>query len=189
MKNLYIVISRTHTTIGWFIRKMTGYQYNHVSVLFNQNLVPLYSYARYHRNHPFYGGFVEESWLRYIQKGKNVQIIVFEIPITKEKYEELYKGIQGMKRDKRRYRYSYVEALNSKFLHRKLKLKDKHTCLSFSIYLLKKAGILKKSEKIFFIEELCCQLKKFPYQKIQIRPRDKYKYSWGEDDYLKEDTY
>lgn len=189
MKNLYIVISRTHTTIGWFIRKMTGYQYNHVSVSFNQNLVPLYSYARYHRNHPFYGGFVEESWLRYIQKGKNVQIIVFEIPITEEKYEELYKGIQGMKRDKRRYRYSYVEALNSKFLHRKLKLKDKHTCLSFSIYLLKKAGILKKSEKIFSIEELCCQLKKFPYQKIQIRPRDKYKYSWGEDDYLKEDTY
>jgi len=168
---------------------MTGYQYNHVSVSFNQNLVPLYSYARYHRNHPFYGGFVEESWLRYIQKGKNVQIIVFEIPITEEKYEELYKGIQGMKRDKRRYRYSYVEALNSKFLHRKLKLKDKHTCLSFSIYLLKKAGILKKSEKIFSIEELCCQLKKFPYQKIQIRPRDKYKYSWGEDDYLKEDTY
>ena len=152
-------------------------------------MVPLYSYARYHRNHPFYGGFVEESWLRYIQKGKNVQIIVFEIPITEEKYEELYKGIQGMKRDKRRYRYSYVEALNSKFLHRKLKLKDKHTCLSFSIYLLKKAGILKKSEKIFSIEELCCQLKKFPYQKIQIRPRDKYKYSWGEDDYLKEDTY
>mgnify|MGYP000893727881 CR=1 FL=1 len=189
MKNLYIVISRTHTTIGWFIRKMTGYQYNHVSVSFNQNLVPLYSYARYHRNHPFYGGFVEESWLRYIQKGKNVQIIVFEIPITEEKYEELYKGIQGMKRDKRRYRYSYVEALNSKFLHQKLKLKDKHTCLSFSIYLLKKAGILKKSEKIFSIEELCCQLKKFPYQKIQIRPRDKYKYSWGEDDYLKEDTY
>lgn len=189
MKNLYIVISRTHTTIGWFIRKMTGYQYNHVSVSFNQNLIPLYSYARYHRNHPFYGGFVEESWLRYIQKGKNVQIIVFEIPITEEKYEELYKGIQGMKRDKRRYRYSYVEALNSKFLHQKLKLKDKHTCLSFSIYLLKKAGILKKSEKIFSIEELCCQLKKFPYQKIQIRPRDKYKYSWGEDDYLKEDTY
>lgn len=185
MKNFYIVISRTYTTIGWFIRKMTGYQYNHVSVSFNQDLVPLYSYARYHQKYPFYGGFVEESWLRYIQKGKNVQIIVFEIPITEEKYEELYKGIQGMKRDKRRYRYSYVEALNSKFLHRKLKLKDKHTCLSFSIYLLKKAGIFKKTEKIFSIEELCCQLKNFPYQKMQIRSRDKYKYSWGEDDYLK----
>lgn len=185
MKNFYIVISRTYTTIGWFIRKMTGYQYNHVSVSFNQDLVPLYSYARYHQKYPFYGGFVEESWLRYIQKGKNVQIIVFEIPITEEKYEELYKDIQVMKQNKRFYRYSYVEALNSKFLRRKLNLKYKYTCLSFSIYLLKKAGIFKKTEKIFSIEELFCQLKNFPYQKMQIRSRDKYKYSWGEDDYLK----
>ena len=62
---IYIVFSSTPTGMGRLIRLATRNQYNHVSLSFESDIQKLYSFARYHRTIPLYGGFVVESVLRY----------------------------------------------------------------------------------------------------------------------------
>ena len=66
-KSIYVIFLQTPFKIGKLIRFVTNYKYNHTSISFSENADVLYSFARYNKNSPFVGGFVEESPLRYIK--------------------------------------------------------------------------------------------------------------------------
>ena len=72
--HLNIVASRTPSFLVQIIRLATKFKHNHVSISLNDDLVPLFSFARYNYNSPFHGGFVEESWLRYLY----IEITIFQ---------------------------------------------------------------------------------------------------------------
>ena len=60
-KYLYVVFSTTPFKIGKFIRFITGYNYNHVSVSLNKDLKKMYSVGRLNPYNTIIGGFVHES--------------------------------------------------------------------------------------------------------------------------------
>ena len=95
-KDIYIMFSSTPSKMGSFIRFMTGNKYNHVSLSFREDLGHLYSFARYYKNTPFVGGFVEESVLRYFLLGsETVRVKICKIPISDEKYSSLFNALNG----------------------------------------------------------------------------------------------
>lgn len=90
-KKLYVMISRTNTKTGNFIRFFTRYDYNHVSLSLDKELKSFVSFARMVQDAPLYGGFVTESLERFLHNGKNSQVKIYEVNITKEKYDNLKK--------------------------------------------------------------------------------------------------
>ena len=82
--HLNIVASRTPSFLVQIIRLATKFKHNHVSISLNDDLVPLFSFARYNYNSPFHGGFVEESWLRYLYRDNDISVSIYSISITKK---------------------------------------------------------------------------------------------------------
>ena len=58
---IYIVMSQTGTILSRILKRITGADYNHVSLGISKELDVMYSFGRKNPYYPFWGGFVEES--------------------------------------------------------------------------------------------------------------------------------
>ena len=130
-KHLYVVFSSTNCGIGRFVRFVTKNFYNHTSVSLDSNLSTLYSFARLHKNAPFYGGFVCESGLRY-QGEPPTKIKVAALPLTDEQYNKATLFFETMKKERNKYLYNLFAAINSPS-HHKVNIPNTFTCVEFAI--------------------------------------------------------
>ncbi len=88
-KPLYVMLSRTDTTMGKVIRLATRYEYNHVSLSLDPQFRNWVSFARYFQDVPLAGGFVTESPERYFSNGGSTEVRVFCVEIPQSKYLRL----------------------------------------------------------------------------------------------------
>lgn len=187
-KPLYIILTKSNTRMGQLIRFFTHYKYNHVSIALNENLQPLYSFARYHSNSPFVGGFVEESWLRYLYANKDVEIKVYKININADDYARIQNTVSGFIDNKHHYKYDIWAAL--KYKHAKASTSDyKFTCLTFAEKILHEANIITDRNRINSIEELGKCLDGFYCKNVIISPDNIEEYQWANDEFYRKDTY
>lgn len=160
-KDIYIILSRTNTKMGKFIRFMTRYNYNHVSISLDDSFKEIYSFSRYYENTPFVGGFVVESILRY--KKSNAQIKIFRIPIDKKTYYELKKYIEFLKIYQKKFIYNTFSAIFSIFKIN-INIKYSYTCIEFAKHLFDNFNILSHSKKDFnSIKNIDNLLSKYKY--------------------------
>lgn len=130
-KKLYVMISRTNTKMGNFIRFFTRYDYNHVSLSLDKELKSLVSFARIVQDAPLYGGFVTESFERFLHNGKNSHVKLYEVDITEEKYNNLKKLFSLADNPDNGLVYNYLDALMTP-VGINIKIKGAYTCLSFA---------------------------------------------------------
>lgn len=134
-KYIYLVFSSTPFKTGRFIRRMTGQQYNHVSLSLDSSLKTLYSFARYYLNTPFYGGFIKENALRYTYNDRFSQIKVYKIEVSDFQFKELVRQLFIMNVNAEAYRYNLFSAAFTPF-HRRIQIENSYTCIEFVVKLL-----------------------------------------------------
>ena len=139
-KNLYVVFSATPYRMGRAIRAVTRFEYNHVSLALSET-GSLYSFARKYGNVPLCGGFVEESPLRYRNRGRRARICVCRIPVTEEQYAAVVHKLNAIKLQKQIYVYNLFSAAVAP-LHRRISLPQSYTCVEFVVALLAEGGVL-----------------------------------------------
>ncbi len=88
-KQLYVMLSRTDTTMGKTIRAVTRYGYNHVSLSLDPQFRIWVSFARYTQGVPLAGGFVLESPERYLSNSGSTEVRIFQVEISKSHYAQL----------------------------------------------------------------------------------------------------
>jgi hypothetical protein len=125
------MISKTNTKMGNFIRFFTRYDYNHVSLSLDKELKSFVSFARIVQDAPLYGGFVTESFERFLHKGKNSLVKIYEVDITNEKYDNLKKLFSLADNPDNGLVYNYLDALMTP-VGINVKIKGAYTCLSFA---------------------------------------------------------
>ena len=160
-KNLYVVFSATPYRMGRAIRMVTRFEYNHVALALSET-GPLYSFARKYGNVPLCGGFVEESPLRYRNRGRRARIFVCRIPVTEEQYAAVVHKLNAIKRQQQRYVYNLYSAAAAP-LHRRIALPRSFTCVEFAVALLAEGGILRSEEtgRFWSISALMARLTPF----------------------------
>ena len=84
----YVAFLSTPYKMGEFIRKMTGFPYNHTAISLSSKMKYLYSFSRHYKNAPFYGGFTKESVLRYRKKDNFAKIKICAVPVSEENYQK-----------------------------------------------------------------------------------------------------
>lgn len=183
-KYLYIVFSVTPYKIGKFIRFVTRFSYNHVSVGLTSDLKKLYSFARFFKNAPLYGGFTEESVLRFENKGKHAAIKVCAIPVDDEQYNQIDTLIKSIKARRSNYVYNIISAIFTP-VKKRVFIPYSFTCAEFVVELLSNFNSdLKINPHSFYsIEDLSMLLNKYkiyegsslPYAEAAV---------WGDDLFL-----
>ena len=134
-RSLYIMLSRTDTRMGRFIRTCSNYPYNHVSLTLDPTFRTWYSFARYHHNAPFYSGFIREPVERFLADKENISVRVFRIEIPVERARRIEQLCLQAGRPETRLMYNYFDAAVS-VLGKKIAIAGAYTCLSFACAIL-----------------------------------------------------
>ena len=127
---VYIVFSATPTGMGRLIRLATRNQYNHVSLSFEADIQKLYSFARYHRTIPLYGGFVVESVLRYGALAGRSRVKICRLTVEEPYFTYLRNHLDRLWNEREEYIYNTPAALAS-LARLRADIPRAYTCASF----------------------------------------------------------
>lgn len=127
---LYIMISRTDTGVGKLIRKVTGFPYNHVSMTLDPTFRNWVSFARYMKPTPLYGGFIVEPVERFLAKGERIDVRIFSVTVSTEKYRRLQSLFALAGKEDPRLKYNLF-ALVTLSIGIDLPIRGAYTCLGF----------------------------------------------------------
>ena len=150
-QKLYLIFSVTPFKTGTFIRAMTHWQYNHVAVAFDKDLKEMYTFARYYRSVPLYGGFVRDSKERYIYKKKTAYVKICEVPVSEEGYRLVKDYIDAI--NPAEYIYNIFSAITVP-LKKRVLIRNAFTCAEFAIQILSMAGTEIERDRFYAIDEL-----------------------------------
>ena len=130
-KYLYVMISSTDTGMARFIRTFSRSSYNHVSMTLDPTLRNWWSFARYHQDAPFYGGFIKEPVERFYGNTGDAHVRIFRIEITQERSRRIQHLFVQAGRKETRLIYNYFDAIAS-VVNQKIAIAGSYTCLSFA---------------------------------------------------------
>ncbi len=110
MKDVYIVLSRSHTILARAIRIFTKKYYNHTSVSFDLSLEPFYSFGRRNPKYMFPAGFIIEG----VRSGffglhPDTKICVLKTQVTDEEYDLMQKRLQPFIKEPLKYKYGVLQ--------------------------------------------------------------------------------
>ena len=139
-ENIYIVITQTGTILSRILKRITGADYNHVSLGVSKELDVMYSFGRKNPYCAFWGGFVVESrHFGTFKRFKNTEALVLELNVG-EKRDEISKFVTEFESNKRKYHYNYLGLI---FAYFKIFIKRKNYfyCSEFVRFVLEEFGI------------------------------------------------
>ena len=140
-KELYILLSRTHTIPSKIIRVLNPMPYAHASIAFDENLSEMYSFARKKVHYPFYCGLIDEDITKGVfGRKKSTECLVLRLPVSKEVYQKAHDYVEGFKARRRMYGYNYLGVLAVKF-HLAFDRKYAFFCTQFVEKVLQVSGI------------------------------------------------
>lgn len=158
----YVAFLSTPYKMGEFIRKMTGFPYNHTAISLSPKMKYLYSFSRHYKNAPFYGGFTKESVLRYRKKDIFARIKICAVPVSEENYQKAKKRLEFFANHSEEYIYNMISAACFPFKTR-VKIKNSFTCVEFVLSMLEKYAEIPvlKNKKFCSIKELSALLEDY----------------------------
>ena len=151
----YVAFLSTPYKMGKFIRKMTGFPYNHTAISLSPKMKYLYSFSRHYKNAPFYGGFTKESVLRYRKNDNFARIKICAVPVSEENYQKAKKRLEFFANHSEEHIYNMISAACFPFKTR-VKIKNSFTCVEFVLSMLEKYSEVPvlKNKKFCSIKEL-----------------------------------
>ena len=162
MKDVYIVFSATPYKMGKFIRTFTRGEFNHASIMFDENMCEAYSFGRRHIDTPFYGGIIKDSVSRYVSKNgkKRAYINICKIQVEDDRYYEALNTAKDMFANKDDYVYNLLSAGHS-VAGKRIFIKDSYTCVEFCVFLLSMMTDNVKKDGFYSVTDLYAVYKDF----------------------------
>lgn len=139
LRPVYVVFSHTNTRFGKLIRIATRGEYNHVSLALRRDLCRMYSFARYKKDAPFWGGFVTETPARFLDGG-DVKIKVARLLLPEQEYSGLIRRLDDFARRDRDMLYNHIGAAAS-FFKRRIHIRGCYICFEFVAETLGYSGV------------------------------------------------
>lgn len=150
---IYIIFSSTPLKIGKFIRFVTSNKYNHVSISLDSSLQTMYSFCRYYKSTPLYGGFVKEYSSRHKNKDKLSNIKVCEIILNDKKYHCIKEYLNSMENSQDKYIYNLFSAMFVPF-RKRIFIPYSFTCVEFVVNTFSKIDDKIIKDKFYSIQDL-----------------------------------
>ncbi len=141
MKDVYILLTQTGSSISGVLKTLTHAPYNHSSLCMDSELTEMYSFGRFYLYFPFYAGFVKENRETHMYKRfKNTTCRVLRLHVEDEQYEVLSDLLNEYKRKSDVLRYDNLGLL-LRAMGFRWDRSEKYTCSQFVGEVLLRSGI------------------------------------------------
>lgn len=184
---IYIVFSATPTGMGRLIRLVTQYHYNHVSISLSGDIRRMYSFARYHRTIPLYGGLVSESILRYDSFAGSARVKICRLPVEELRLTYLRNYLGRLWNEREEYIYNTPAALAS-LVGRRPAIPKAYTCVTFVHEILTRYHLAgadpEQCPTVRDLEELLAPYVVYQGSALPLTNQS----DWGEDTFPQETT-
>jgi inositol transport system substrate-binding protein len=143
LKKVYILLTRSKTTISKVIALTTKDSYTHASISFSENLFPMYSFSREHIHIPLPANIrIEPLFSGFYKKYDKIPCALYSIDVDDEKYYSAKKFVEEMLENKKTYAYNLIGLLCCRFGF-KYDRKNKYFCSEFVSKVLMEKNIVK----------------------------------------------
>lgn len=153
--NIYVVLIKAHTGLGNIARKISKYEYTHISVCLNDELNDFITFSRKKHFAPFDSGFMHETLDCYaFGNHKNVKLKVFCVPVPDRNMSRILQFIKKVENDSE-YIFNIYSMVTMPVFHG-FKIYKAHNCMSFVGKILKLSGAvrMKKPHYKYDIKEM-----------------------------------
>ena len=142
MKTLYIFLTRSGTLLSNLVYSLTGAQYTHVSLAFDEDLSTLYSSTRKNGYTMFPAGPSRE----YLNRGvflmrENIPCALYALEVTDEAYARAKRRTQHMMHHGELYRFNSLGLLLC-WMHIRWQRRRHYFCSQFVSEVLEKSGAM-----------------------------------------------
>ena len=107
MKSIYILLTRSNTLVSRMVKLATSDMYTHVSISFEENLTPLYSFARHYVYTPLPAGLRPEYLNRgFFKRYPYIPCALYELIVEDKVYEVAKNAVDAMLLDAKKYKFN-----------------------------------------------------------------------------------
>ena len=154
-KSIYVVVTRTGTSVARAIRIFSRMPYSHVSLSRDASLHQLYSFCRNYTRIPLPATFnTEMIGEGTFGKFRNIPCEIYEVPLTETQYMHFEALIEHFINCRKLYSYSVMGLLRVK-LQIESELQNKFVCSQFVAYVLDECGVtLDKPASLYSPDDL-----------------------------------
>lgn len=139
---IYIVLTRTNTTISKLIHLIKKDEYTHASISLDKDLSVLYSFGRKYTHYPFIGRFMIENINKGVYKSCNkLPGAIIKIEVSEEEYKKVKRLLNYFISNRNHYKYNY-RGLYHSLLNKPVSYEDRFLCSEFVYYILNESGIV-----------------------------------------------
>lgn len=139
---LYIVLTRTNSTVSKLIGLFTKDEYTHAAISLDKDLNNMYSFARKYTFNPFIGRFKHENLNEGLYKfSKNLLGAIIEIEVSKEQYEKATQLVNNFIENSNKYKYNYIGLIHN-LLNKEVCYENRFLCSEFVYHILNQSSIL-----------------------------------------------
>ena len=140
-KKVYILLTDTGTLLSKAIKWFTNTPYNHVSIVFDDELDEIYSFGRKYPQNPLIAGFIKEDvyfgTYRYFH---NTRCLLSKIEVSPKEYDAIKKVIQSFKNHHEMYSYNLL-GLFGVVVDHPINQRNKYFCSQFVAEVFEKGGL------------------------------------------------
>ena len=107
MKSIYILLTRSNTVVSRMVSITTADKYTHVSISFEKNLTPLYSFARRFIRTPLPAGLRPEYLDQgFFKKHPRIPCALYELEVEDEIYYNAKHAVESMMLNADKYKFN-----------------------------------------------------------------------------------
>ena len=148
-KEIYLLLTDTGTILTRLIKSYTKKPYNHASIVFDTELVEVYSFGRKTAKNPYIGGFVREDIHSVLFK--QADCAIYSLTVTNDEFQKMYQYIQEMAVKKEYYRYNFIGLFGVLF-KKPIKRKNAFFCSQFVASVLKESNVIDFEKDLSLVE-------------------------------------
>ena len=112
MKEIYILLTKSDTYISRFINFYTKDKYTHVSISFDETLIPLYSSARKYVHFPLPGGLRHEPLDKgFYKKHSHIPCALYKLEVADEAFYKAKSKVEEMMKSAKKYKFNVFFAI------------------------------------------------------------------------------
>ena len=148
-KEIYLLLTDTGTILTRLIKSYTKKPYNHASIVFDTELVEVYSFGRKTAKNPYIGGFVREDIHSVLFK--QADCAIYSLTVTNDEFQKMYQYIQKMAVKKECYRYNFIGLFGVLF-KKPIKRKNAFFCSQFVASVLKESNVINFEKDLSLVE-------------------------------------
>ena len=148
-KEIYLLLTDTGTILTRLIKSYTKKPYNHASIVFDTELVEVYSFGRKTAKNPYIGGFVREDIHSVLFK--QADCAIYSLTVTNDEFQKMYQYIREMAVKKEYYRYNFIGLFGVLF-KKPIKRKNAFFCSQFVASVLKESNVIDFEKDLSLVE-------------------------------------